>query len=237
MTGVQTCALPIYLVLVHGGKDNKSGMLKYAVPLHAAYNLVLLDLRNQGRSTGEVSSGGVLEARDLRAMIDWLERTKHPTWLGLVGNSNGAATVLAEAADDQRPRALVLDSMHARVLSQLGRIIETEQQPRLPAWPSAWAVVTGASWRLGVDIAAADPERTIARVGDRPVLLLHGLLDAVDTPANALEPNVAAALAAGVDVEVHVCPTGAHGTVYDECPTQWGEWATHFLEAARATPG
>ncbi|HET9681128.1 MAG TPA: alpha/beta fold hydrolase, partial [Candidatus Limnocylindrales bacterium] len=126
------------LVVVHGGKDNKSGMLKYAVPLHAAYNLVLLDLRNQGRSTGEVSSGGVLEARDLRAMIDWLERTKHPTWLGLVGNSNGAATVLAEAADDQRPKALVLDSMHASVLSQLGRIIETEQQPRLPAWPSAW---------------------------------------------------------------------------------------------------
>ncbi|HYL41348.1 MAG TPA: hypothetical protein VET90_08575, partial [Candidatus Binatus sp.] len=56
------------LVLVHGGKDNKSGMLKYAVPLHATYNLVLLDLRNQGRSTGDVSSGGVLEARDLRAM-------------------------------------------------------------------------------------------------------------------------------------------------------------------------
>ena len=224
------------LVLVHGGKDNKSGMLKYAQPFHATYNLVLLDLRNEGRSTGEVSSGGILEARDLRAMIDWLERTKQPSWLGLVGNSNGAATVLAEAAADPRPQALVLDSMHASVITQLGRIIETEQNPRLPAWPSAWAVVTGASWRLGVDITAADPVRTITQAGNRPVLLLHGLLDAVDTPTNSLQRNVAAALAAGVDLEVHVCPTGRHGTVYDECPVQWGDWTTHFLAVARGLP-
>jgi pimeloyl-ACP methyl ester carboxylesterase len=225
------------LVLVHGGKDNKSGMLKYAVPLHPDYNLVLIDLRNEGRSSGDASSGGVLEARDLRAMIDWLERTKHPAWLGLVGNSNGAATVLAEAFDDQRPQAIVLDSMHASVLTQLGNIIETEQNPRLPAWPSAWAVVTGASWHLGADITSADPERTIARVGSRPVLLLHGLLDAVDRPADSLERNVAAALAAGVNVEVHVCPIGAHGTVIDKCPTQWGQWTTHFLAVARGVPG
>lgn len=222
------------LVLVHGGKDNKSGMLKYAVPLHAEYNLVLIDLRNQGRSTGDASSGGILEARDLRAMIDWLERTKGPSWLGLVGNSNGAATVLAEAVDDPRPQALVLDSMHASVITQLGNIIETEQDPRLPAWPSAWAVVTGASWRLGADITAGDPVRTIARVGNRPVLLLHGLLDATDRPADSLEPNIAAAIAAGVDIEVHVCPTGGHGTVIDRCPAPWGDWTTHFLAVARA---
>ncbi|HJW21866.1 MAG TPA: hypothetical protein VJ506_05495 [Candidatus Limnocylindrales bacterium] len=219
------------LVLVHGGRDNKSGMLKYAAPLHPDYNLVLLDLRNQGRSTGDASSGGLLEAGDLRAMIDWLERTKHPSWLGLVGNSNGAATVLAEVVDDQRPQAIVLDSMHASVIAQLGNVAETENG--FPAWPSAWALVSGASWRLGVDITAADPVRTITRVGDRPVLLLHGLLDTVDRPADSLERNVAAALAAGVDVEVHVCPTGAHGTVIDQCPVAWADWTTHFLAVAR----
>ncbi len=225
------------LVLVHGGKGNKSGMLKYAVPFHASYNLVLLDLRNQGRSTGDVSSGGVLEARDLRAMIDWLERTKHPSWLGLVGNSNGAATALVEVADDQRPRALVLDSMHASVVTQLGTILETERKPPLPAWPSAWAVITGASWQLGADITAADPERTIALVGDRPVLLLHGLRDATNPPPLSLQRNVAAALASGVNVEVHVCPSGGHGTVIDMCPDAWATWATHFLAVARGVPG
>jgi pimeloyl-ACP methyl ester carboxylesterase len=225
------------LVLVHGGKDNKSGMLKYAAPLHADYNLVLIDLRNEGRSTGDASSGGVLEALDLRAMIDWLERTKQPSWLGLVGNSNGAATVLAEVADDPRPQAIVLDSMHASVVTQLGNVIETEQNPRLPAWPSAWAVVTGASWRLGVDITSADPVRTITLVGRRPVLLLHGLLDTVDRPPDSLERNVAAALAAGVNIEVHVCPTGAHGTVIDACRQAWADWATHFLAVARGAAG
>ncbi len=221
------------LVLAHGGRGNKSDMLKYALPLHHDYNLVLIDLRNEGRSTGKVSSGGLFEARDLRAMIDWLERTKHPTWLGLVGNSNGAATVLAEAVDDSRPQAIVLDSMHASVITQLGNIIETEYKPPLPAWPTAWAVVTGASLQLGGDITSVDPVRTITRVGSRPVLLLHGFEDSVDRPADALEPNVAAAIAAGVNVEVHVCPTGGHGTVIDSCPVAWAEWTTHFLAAAR----
>ncbi|HXI45514.1 MAG TPA: hypothetical protein VNH13_04385 [Candidatus Acidoferrales bacterium] len=219
------------LVLAHGGKSNKSGMLKYATPFHQAYNLLLVDLRNSGRSGATLNSGGVHERFDIRAMVDWLARTKHPSWLALVANSNGAAAGLAEAVDDARIRALVLDSMQADIVTQLGNVGETEEH--LPAWPGAWAVIVGAGLRVGGDLQAVDPIRMLPRLGDRPVLLLHGSADAVDRPRDSLERNVVAALDAGIDVSFHVCEGAPHGQVIDTCPDAWATWATAFLHEAR----
>jgi pimeloyl-ACP methyl ester carboxylesterase len=219
------------VVIVHGGKTNKTDGLRYAPPFHQDYNVVIIDLRNAGQSSGELSSGGLFEQLDLRAMIDWLERTKHPTWLAVMGNSNGAATALAEARTDDRVRALILDSMHAAIELQLGNIIEV--QKGFPAWPAAAALIAGASSRLGGDLREADPIRTITLVGDRPVLLTHGSLDIVDRPRESLELNLAAAVNARVDVELHVCVGADHGLVIDACREQWAAWVTTFLAAHR----
>ena len=50
-----------------------------AATMHDQYNLVLIDLRHAGRSSGEQMTFGVHESRDLRAMLDWLVRTKNPS--------------------------------------------------------------------------------------------------------------------------------------------------------------
>ena len=217
------------VVIVHGGKANKSGMLPYAAPFHDAYNVLIVDLRNSGRSSQADSTGGLHEQDDLQAMLDWLVRTKHPSWIAVMGNSNGAATTIAEALGDQRVRAVILDSMHATIEKQLGNVIVTERH--LPAWPAAWAVVAGISWRLGASIESVDPVRTLVRLTDRPVLLTHGLDDIVDRPADSLEVNVAAATAAGIDIEVHTCQGAAHGQVVEVCAEDWATWVLTFLAA------
>jgi pimeloyl-ACP methyl ester carboxylesterase len=220
------------VLIVHGGKANKSDVLKYAPPFHPTYNLVLLDLRNSGRSGAALATWGLREQWDLRAMIDWLVLTKNPAWIGVMGNSNGGATAVLEAGSDPRVRALVLDSMHASVTAQLGSVLETENS--LPAWPGSWAIVVGASLRIGADITTADPVRTIGRLGKRPVLLIHGSADLVDRPAESAERNLAAALEAGVPVGLEICPGAGHGTVIDTCPKEWARWAVTFMDAARS---
>jgi len=220
------------IVIVPGWKSHKSEVLKYAPPLHEAYNLVLIDLRNGGRSGGTETTWGLREQLDVRAMIDWLVRTKAPTWIGAMGNSMGAATVVAEAVDDPRVEALILDSMHASLATSLGDGLEYERH--LPAIPSAWAMVAGASLRVGADLTSVDPVRTVGRLGDRPVLLIHGLADMLDRPENSAERNVEAAREAGVPVELRYCEAGWHGHVIDECPADWATWATGFLAAAMA---
>ena len=219
------------VVLVHGGKANKSGMLDYAPALHQRYNLVLLDLRNSGRSGGRQSTGGLFERLDVRAILDWLVATKNPRWIALLGNSNGAATSLAEAVDDPRVRALVLDSMHATLERQLTNVVVTERH--LPAWPGVPAIMAGVSMRLDQDITTVDPLRTIVRIGERPILLTHGSEDSIDRPAESVDVNAAAARAAGVDVEVRICEGATHGAVVTRCADAWAGWVLDFLLEAR----
>ncbi len=220
------------IVLVHGKASNKSGMLEYAVPLHDRFNLVLIDLRNGGQSTRAISTSGVREQLDVRAMIDWLVRTKQPSWIGGMGDSMGAATVLAAARSDPRIEALILDSMHAQIVVSVGNAIETENGH--PSLPGSWAIVIGASLRVGADITSVDPVRTITGIGDRPVLLTHGTADAVDRPTESAEMNLRAAVRAGVPVELHYCPGATHGKVIETCPDEWARWAVSFMTAAAA---
>ena len=80
------------VVIVHGWDANKSEALKYAVPLHAAFNVVVIDLRGGGRSGPADSTFGLREQLDVEAVIDWLQRTKHPAHIAVMGNSMGGGS-------------------------------------------------------------------------------------------------------------------------------------------------
>ena len=220
------------LLFVHGWKDNKTGMLPFAVPFHQDYNLVLFDLRNNGQSSGDVTSMGLWEQRDVTRMLDWIATTKNASWIGVVGNSMGAATALAVAAGDQRVEALILDSVHADVVTSFGNAMEEDFG--YPGGPAAWVLAQGVSMQVGGDIMSTDPIRNIGKLGDRPVLLTAGANDQVDPPAEATERNLRAALEAGVPVEVAYCQGARHGQVIVKCANDWYSWATSFLEAARS---
>jgi pimeloyl-ACP methyl ester carboxylesterase len=219
------------LLLVHGWKANKTGMLPFAEPLHADYNLVLFDLRNSGQSGGDISSMGLWEQRDVARMVDWIVGSKQPSWLGIVGNSMGAATALAVAVGDQRIRAVILDSVHADVVTSFGNAMEEDFH--YPGGPAAWVLAQGVSSRVGGDISSVDPVRHIGRLGDRPVLITAGVNDQVDPPAEATDRNLRAALASGVRAEVAYCQGARHGQVIVQCAEDWSSWARSFLERAR----
>ena len=224
------------IVLVHGFRTNKSGILHYGEGLHDEYNLVAFDLRNAGRSTGDRTTAGVLEQRDLRAVIDWLERTKHPDKIGVLGNSLGAATALAETVGDDRVDALVLDSMHTRLRYQIEARVQQEYHH--PAYPATWAVLAGAWLKSGVDVSGADADDVIARYDRRPLLLIHGTADTQDEPART-QAFVDAAKARGIPVELRWCPDSGHnapaGMPAEVCRDDYGSWLRDFFGRALST--
>ena len=55
------------MIVAPGWKSNKSEILKYAPFFHQRFNLVLVDLRNGGRSGGATTTWGVREQLDIRA--------------------------------------------------------------------------------------------------------------------------------------------------------------------------
>jgi uncharacterized protein len=218
------------ILIVHGWFGNKSTVLPLAAPLHDRFNLVLVDLRASGRSGDADVTLGLREQLDVKALLDWIERTKHPAWIGAIGNSMGGATVLATAASDERIRAVLLESTHASVVASGGNIIENDYG--FPAQPAGWATIMFTSFRVGADVTAVDPARTIGRLGNRPVLLTHGTADQTDPPAMSAEVNLRTALAAGVPARLAYCEGAAHGKSAETCPSEWGGWARVFFEDA-----
>jgi uncharacterized protein len=220
------------VVLVHGWGANKSEVLRYAVPFHPRYNVVAIDLRAGGRSGGTESAFGLREKLDLEAILDWLVRTKHPAHVAVMGNSMGGGTAALAAATDPRIEALILDSMHAHTVHIFERRLDVEAGH--PAEPGAVAILAGAWTRTGLDLTQADPINAIPALGKRPLLLLHGAADVNDVPSQSVDEVFQQALDAGVPVERHFCPGATHGRVIDTCPTEWGQWATTFLDRAFA---
>ena len=215
------------VVLIHGGKSNKSGMLPYAPPFHDAFDMAIIDLRNSGRSDGAQSTGGLRERDDLRTLLDWLSEEKGAERFLLVGNSNGAGTALAEAWDDHRVEAVILDSMHASVERQIGNVIETERG--LPAWPAALGLVQGVSAKVGEPLESVDPERTLRTWDARRILFTHGSADVIDRPEDSLQINVAVREATGGPYEQHVCDGAGHGRVVEVCAEEWADWVRAFV--------
>jgi pimeloyl-ACP methyl ester carboxylesterase len=221
------------VVIVPGAKSNKSSMLEYAQPLHDRFNLVMLDNRGMGRSRPGTFSLGLNEHLDVEAMVNWVEGTKHPRWLAALGDSLGAESALAAAVDDPRVGAVVLDSMHAQAMFAAGNIMETEYG--LPPLPGSLAIVGFASLELGGNVTSLDPLATISRLHERPVLLIHGTADKIDVPALSVDLVVKAANAAGLQVELHWCPSGQHGQLVSTCASDWTRWVNDFLERAAST--
>ena len=217
------------VVLVHGFTNNKSNILRYGEGLHQAFNLVAFDMRNVGRSTGTLTTAGVLERKDLRAIIDWLERTKHPAHLGVLGNSLGAATAMAEAVGDPRVEAIALDSMHTRLRYQIEARL---QHAGHPAYPGTWAVFVGIRIRTGVDVGSIDAEDELPSWGQRPMLLTHGTADTEDLPART-QSFYDEARAAGIPAELHFCAGSGHtapaGMPVDVCKDAFGGWVSDFF--------
>ena len=112
------------------------------------------------------------------AMIDWLEATKAPAQIALMGVSMGGATVLAEADRDERVVAVIIESTHASLANAAQARLERSGYPL--ALPASWAILLGSLIRTGEDVSSADPVQAVERLDERPLLIIHAGADDLD---------------------------------------------------------
>ncbi|MDQ2689172.1 MAG: alpha/beta hydrolase [Chloroflexota bacterium] len=222
------------VVVAHGWGSNKSNMLERAAILHDAYNLVLFDFRNHGQSAEAPTTQGVREAGDLRAILDWLEATKGPSQIAVLGVSMGGASALNAADDDERIDALIIESAHATLANAAEARLTAAGYPL--ALPGSWAILLGSLIRTGEDVSSADPIGSVRGLEDRPLLLITGELDGTIGPTDAEDMRRAAAQA-GVPVELHVCDRAGHSQSYDACAEEYRGWVLGFLQRVLAPAG
>jgi uncharacterized protein len=215
------------VVIAHGWSSNKSDMLERAELLHGDYNLLIFDFRNHGQSQVAQTTQGVREAGDLRAMVDWLESSKAPDQVVVLGVSMGGTSALNAAVRDDRIDAVVVESTHATLANAIQARLDQGGYPL--SVPGSWAVLLGGLMRTGEDMSAADPVQAIEHLDERPVLIISGGQDG-SIGRNDADDLYSAATAGGSPSALEVCEPAGHAQSPEMCPEDYGPWVLGFLE-------
>jgi len=157
------------VVFLHGISDNRQsglGVSRRLVP--AGFDVLLLDGRAHGRSTGEACTYGYREREDVSRALDAIEAERAI----LIGHSLGAAIALQAAAVDPRVGGVVA----ASAFSDLPTIVRDRARFfLLPGW-FVEAALRRAGEKGGFPPEEASPVALASRIRV-PTLLLHGGAD------------------------------------------------------------
>ncbi len=170
------------VILLHGQSDNRVGMLGNAdMLLRHGYTVLLPDARAHGSSGGDLATYGVKEADDIRLWFDWIQRNQSPHCIDGLGESMGAAQLLASIRVESGFCAVVAESPFASFreasYDRLG------EELNAGAWlgrtllrPALEVGFLYARWKYAVGFEQASPQDAVA-ASNVPVLLIHGKRD------------------------------------------------------------
>ena len=101
------------IIVMHGYPADKANLLGIAEFIARDFNVILFDFRSFGKSEGKYTTVGYLEKNDLLGAINYLEKEKNMTRIGIYGFSLGGAVALM--ANHEGIKAIVSDSGYARL--------------------------------------------------------------------------------------------------------------------------
>ncbi len=168
------------VILAHGYVDNRQFLLPEAAFLtRAGYGVLLFDFRGHGDSGSATATLGDHERRDLRAALDFVASQPDidPDRIGGLGFSMGAAILAGVAAEDERLRAVVIESSYATLDDVIKQRLSLPGVLRDP-------LVRVFEWRENANIEAVRPVDDLCRISPRPVLLIYGDQDDVLPPGS-----------------------------------------------------
>lgn len=174
------------IVLCHGYGSNRAEMLPEAAILtRRGYSALLFDFRGHGESEGDLVTLGYDEVKDVQAAVAYLRTRPEiaPERIGVLGHSMGAATAIRAAAQTPEIRAVAAEGAYASLADTIAD--NFGNFTALPRFPFAPLTLALGAWQTGLDAEKVRPVDDVARISPRPVLLIHGLADAVVAPENA----------------------------------------------------
>jgi uncharacterized protein len=161
------------ILLAHGYGDNRPEWV-HAMLAKKGYGVLSWDARAHGESDGEISTVGYLEVLDVRAALDFVLAQPDVNHVGAWGGSMGGATLIRATAQFPEIDALFVDSSFASLNDEFNFLV-----PYPVINPLAKFL---AEWQTGFSIQDLDLVKDIARIGPRPVYIVHSLGDTVAPP-------------------------------------------------------
>ena len=168
------------VILLHGYHSCAAADFAPVVPklLENGYNILAVDQRSHGRSSGKYICFGDLESRDCRSWCEYVNnRFGEGSSIYLYGVSMGASTVLMSLATElpQNVRAIVADCGFTTPWDIIK--IRLIRKHKIPPYPIIYFMNYWAKNLAGFDFRSASSTVALQKNDNVPVLLIHGDAD------------------------------------------------------------
>jgi dipeptidyl aminopeptidase/acylaminoacyl peptidase len=224
------------VVVVHGHtacKRDPDVLLPAGMLHRAGISVLLIDLRDHGESTDEDGryAGGTEEYRDVLGAWDWLRTVQSvpADRIGLLGISLGAATVLIATGEEPGVAATWEDSSFADISVAIRAELRRNGYPEFLEFGG----VTMAKLISGDDLRSRSPLTAVSKLNGQKLFITHGTGDD-RVSVEYGHDLIAAAEAAGVDVESWIVPGAGHTQAMRLDHEQYERRLVDFFERALA---
>lgn len=162
------------VLMFHGHGSSKSGIIAEATAFHEmGYHIMVTDFRAHGNSEGSTTSIGMYEARDVKAVYDYVQ-AKQEKNIVLYGISMGAATITKAVSEfGLKPSKVILEMPFATLQDAVAGRMRTMG---LPSEPLSTLLTFWGGVELGAWAFNYQPQKDAAAI-NCPVLLQWGLTD------------------------------------------------------------
>jgi len=156
------------VIVMHGYPADKANLLGIAEFLTKDFNVFLFDFRSFGKSEGSYTTAGYLEKNDIIGAINYLEKEKNLTKIGLYGFSMGGAVALMSS--NENVKAIVTDSAYARLSNMVNHMYGPFF---ILKHPLSYLTKLYGLMFLGLNVDDINPVDDIKNLRI-PILLIHG---------------------------------------------------------------
>lgn len=215
------------VIMFHGYAACKSDLLMPAAEFHKlGYDLFLVDFHGSGGSTGQETSIGFNESRDVAQVVRYAKDLWPGQRIILYGVSMGSAALLrAIAFEGVQADAVIIESPFDSLLHTVRNRFKLMG---VPGFPAAELLVFWGGVQQGFNGFAHNPV-DYARSVYCPVLLMHGARDTRATveQAERIFDNLAG------EKRFVVFPDVSHEILVNAQPDKWREEVSKFLTTSQ----
>jgi uncharacterized protein len=211
------------VILFHGYAASKSDLLAPAALFHEmGFDLLLIDFRGSGGSTGQETSIGFNESRDVAQALSFANSQWPGSRIILYGVSMGSAAILrAIAVEGVKADAVIIESPFDSLLNTVRNRFRIMS---VPAFPAAELLVFWGGVQQGFNGFQHNPVKYAQSVGC-PVLLMQGERDTRATTDQAR--SVFTQLSG--EKRFVIFPDVGHEMLSVAQPEKWREEVSKFL--------
>ena len=198
------------------------------------WDSLLIEMRARGESEGDEIGLGFTEWRDVKAGVDFIKTDKEVKELPIValGTSMGGSTVINAAEELPEVNGVISISAFSSWADAFVSNMEMSGMPKALGIMDIPFINTYLGFHFGFDALKYSPEKSITKLGERPILMMHSTGD-TQIPYEQFEKLLNKAKKHHIDVTTFIRQGNEHFVCYEqysEDPSQDIEFSQAILD-------